>query len=50
MTNVQKVDKPDKQKALNHLLVKLQEAETSAIMEGTVSADELEKELGRLIT
>ena len=36
----------DKQKALNQLLLKLQEAENSAIAEGTISEDELEKELG----
>ncbi len=36
----------DKQKALNQLLLKLQEAEYSVITEGTISADELEQELG----
>lgn len=36
----------DKQKALNELLLKLQEAENPVISEGTISADEMEKELG----
>lgn len=36
----------DKQKALNELLLKLQEAESSVISEGTILADEMEKELG----
>lgn len=39
------LDELDKQKALNQLLLKLQEAENSALTEGTISADELEKEL-----
>lgn len=43
--DVREVDELDKKKALNYLSVKLQEAETSVIAEGTVSADELEKEL-----
>ena len=36
----------DKQKALNELLLKLQEAESSVISEGAILADEMEKELG----
>lgn len=44
--DMQELDELDKQKALNQLLLKLQEAENSAIVEGTISADELEKELG----
>jgi hypothetical protein len=43
---MQELDELDKQKALNQLLLKLQEAEKSVIAEGTISADELEKELG----
>lgn len=44
--DMQELDELDKQKALNQLLFKLQEAENSVITEGTISADELEKELG----
>ena len=44
--DMQELDELDKQKALNQLLLKLQEAEKSVIAEGTISADELEKELG----
>ena len=44
--DMQELDELDKQKALNQLLLKLQEAENSVITEGTISADELEKELG----
>ena len=44
--DMQELDELDKQKALNQLLLKLQEAENSVIMEGTIPADELEKELG----
>ena len=36
----------DKQKALNQLLLKLQDAEKSVAREGTISADDLEEELG----
>ncbi len=43
--DMQKLDELDKQKALNQLLLRLQEAENSVIVEGTISADELEKEL-----
>lgn len=44
--DMQELDELDKQKALNQLLLKLQEAENSVITEGTISADELDKELG----
>ncbi len=44
--NNPKLDELDKQKALNQLLFKLQEAENSVITEGTISADELEKDWG----
>lgn len=44
--DMQELDELDKQKALNQLLLKLQEAEKSVITEGSISADELEKELG----
>ena len=44
--DMQELDELDKQKALNQLLLKLREAENSAIAEGTIPADELEKELG----
>lgn len=44
--DMQELDELDKQKALNQLLLKLQEAENSAIAEGTISADELERDLG----
>ena len=44
--DMKELDELDRQKALNQLLLKLQEAENSVISEGTVSADELEKELG----
>lgn len=43
--DIRELDELDKQKALNKLLLKLQEAERSVIAEGTISADELEKEL-----
>lgn len=46
--DMQELDELDKQKSLNHLLLKLQEAENSVLTEGTISADELEKELGVL--
>ena len=38
----------DKQKALNQLLLKLQDAEKSVAAEGTISADDLEAELGEI--
>ncbi len=44
--DMQELDELDKQKELNQLLLKLKEAEKSALTEGTISADELEKELG----
>lgn len=46
IVDMQELDELDKQKSLNQLLLKLQEAENSVITEGTISADELEKELG----
>ena len=44
--DMQELDELDKQKSLNQLLLNLQKAENSVITEGTISADELEKELG----
>ncbi|MCM1257622.1 MAG: type II toxin-antitoxin system Phd/YefM family antitoxin [Roseburia sp.] len=46
LIDMQELDELDKQKALNQLLLKLQEAEKSVITEGTISADKLEEELG----
>ncbi len=46
IVDMQELDDLDKQKALNQLLLKLQEAEDSVVSEGTISADNLEKELG----
>ncbi|MCI9174286.1 MAG: prevent-host-death protein [Lachnospiraceae bacterium] len=46
IVDMQELDDLDKQKALNQLLLKLQEAEDSIVSEGTISADNLEKELG----
>lgn len=46
--DMKELDELDKQKALNQLLLKLQDAEKSVIAEGTISADELEAELGVL--
>lgn len=43
---MKELDELDKQKALNKLLLKLQEAEKSVIAEGIISTDELEAELG----
>ena len=40
------LDELDKQKALLQLMTKLAEAKVSVREEGTVSADDLEKELG----
>lgn len=40
------VDELDKQKVLSHLMAKLDEAKESVRDEGTVSADDFEKELG----
>ena len=36
---MKELDELDKQKALNQLLLKLQEAEKSVVVEGTVSAE-----------
>lgn len=44
--DMKELDELDKQKALNQLLTKLREAEKSVAEEGTISADELEAELG----
>jgi hypothetical protein len=40
------LDELDKQKALLQLMTKLAEAKVSVREEGTISADDLEKELG----
>ena len=44
--DIKELDELDKLKELKHLLGKLEEAEESIRMHGTISADELEKELG----
>lgn len=44
--DMKELDELDKQKALYELMTKLNEAETSIREEGTISADELEAELG----
>lgn len=44
--DMKELDELDKQKALNQLMSKLNEAEISIREEGTISADDLEKELG----
>ena len=44
--DMKELDELDKQKALNQLLLKLQKAEQSVFVDGTISADELEAELG----
>jgi prevent-host-death family protein len=44
--DMKELDELDKQKALMQLMEKLKEAEKSICEEGTVSADELERELG----
>lgn len=46
--DMKELDELDKQKALNQLLLNLQEAEKSVAIEGAISADEIEKELGVL--
>ena len=46
LVDIAELDELDKQKALLHLMTKLKEAEESVREEGTISADELEKELG----
>lgn len=43
---MKELDELDKQKALYQLMSKLNEAEISIHEEGTISADDLEKELG----
>ena len=44
--DMKELDELDKQKALYQLMSKLNEAEVSIREEGTISADNLEKELG----
>lgn len=44
--DMKELDDLDKQKALNQLMAKLNDAEKSIQKEGTVSAEELEAELG----
>ena len=44
--DIKELDELDKLKELRHLLGKLEEAEESIRVNGTISADELEKELG----
>ena len=46
LVDMKELDELDKQKALLQLLTKLNEAKTSVRDEGTISADDLEKELG----
>ena len=46
LVDMKELDELDKQKSLLQLLTKLNEAKTSIRDEGTISADELEKELG----
>ena len=46
LVDMKELDELDKQKALLQLLTKLNEAKTSIRDEGTISADDLEKELG----
>lgn len=46
LVDIEELDELDKQKALLQLMTKLAEAKTSVREEGTVSADDLEKELG----
>ncbi|MFR0846797.1 MAG: hypothetical protein ACLSG9_02000 [Eubacterium sp.] len=43
---MKELDELDKQKSLYQLMTKLNEAETSIREKGTISADELEAELG----
>ena len=43
---MKELDELDKRKALYRLMSKLNEAEMSIVEEGTISADELEAELG----
>jgi len=44
--DIKELDELDKQKALLTLMNKLNDAKESVRVEGTISADELEKELG----
>ncbi len=44
--NMKELDELDKQKALYRFMSKLNEAEVSIREEGTISAEDLEKELG----
>lgn len=44
--DMKELDELDKQKALNQLMRKLGDAEESIFKEGTISATDLEKELG----
>ena len=46
LVDMKELDELDKQKALLQLLTKLNEAKISIHEEGTISADDLEKELG----
>lgn len=46
--DMRELDELDQQKTLNQLLLKLQNAERSVLIEGTISADQLEAELGVL--
>ena len=46
LVDIAELDELDKQKALLQLMTKLAEAKVSIREEGTVSADDLEKELG----
>ncbi len=46
LIDIDELDELDKQKALLQLMTKLSESKVSVKEEGTVSADDLEKELG----
>ena len=46
LIDMKEVDELDKQRALYQLMCKLNEAEVSVREEGTISADDLEAELG----
>ena len=46
LIDMKELDELDNQKALLQLMTKLAEAKVSVSEEGTISADELEKELG----
>lgn len=46
LVDITELDELDKQKALLQLMTKLAEAKVSVREEGTISADDLEKELG----